>query len=329
MTQKLPLPASVRDLITARKKLKNARDALQPRLIENRDVFKAQMVKSLQGLAQGPQWRNFLRCGVEEAYVTCRACGDWERYYYSCNRKWCPLCNHRLARQRAERVKIWAHHVKQPKHVVLTCANFPVLTRKRIRSFQTALVKLRRQDVWSEVQGGCCSIEITNSGQGWHLHAHILADARWVDAARLAVDWGKLVGQSFGIVKVKDVRGESYVQEVAKYVAKGSELACWPGEVLLEFIEAIRGVRFFATFGSLRDERKRIEAQIKFARRDARKCKCGHCDFQYETEVSAVVNQVRREARRPAARRQRPPALEAVSVKRVDRQLQLGEAHRV
>jgi hypothetical protein len=329
MTKKLPLPASVRDLITARKKAKNERERLQPRLIENRDVFKSQMVKSLTGLAAGPQWRNFLRCGVEEAYSTCRNCGSFERYYYACNRKWCPLCNHKLAHARAERIRIWARTVHQPKHVVLTCQNFPILTRTRIRSFQRALVKLRRQDVWREVKGGCASIEITNSGQGWHLHAHILADARWIDASLLAKDWGRLVGQAFGIVKVKDVRGESYVQEVAKYVAKGSELACWPGEVLLEFIEAIRGVRFFAAFGSLRDLRRQIEAQIRFAKRDRKKCACGHCDWTYETEVSAVLHQIRREKGKPSRVARSMPALEPVCLKKIDRQLQLGEARRV
>jgi hypothetical protein len=329
MTQKLPLPASVKSLITARKKAKNARDALQPRLIENRDVFKAQMVRSLTGLAQGPQWRNFLRCGTEEIYKTCHACGLWDRYWYACNRKWCPLCNHKLAHARAERIRLWALKVRQPKHVVLTCQNFPILTRKRIRAFQSALVKLRRQDVWSQVQGGCASIEITNAGQGWHLHAHILADARWIDAGRLAIDWGRLVGQAFGIVKVKDVRGESYVQEIAKYVAKGSELASWPGEVLLEFIEAIRGVRFFAAFGSLRDQRKVIEAQLQFAKRDRKKCPCGCMDFQYDTEVTDTLKQARREKGPRIPQKRSMPALEPVCVKRFDRQLQLGEAHSV
>lgn len=292
------LPASVRALITARKRRKNARDALQPRLIENRDVFKAQIVQKLQGVASGRQMANFEKCGVEEIYATCRDCGHFERFYFSCNRKWCPLCNHKLSSARAERIRLWAKHITQPKHVVLTMRNFPVLTRAKIRAFQKALVCLRRQDVWAEARGGCCSIEVTNSGQGWHLHAHILVDAIWIDAAKLAVCWGALVGQSFGIVKVKDVRGMEYVQEVAKYCAKGSEMASWDGNQIWEFISAIKGVRFFAAFGSLRDSRRAVEAQLRFTRLERKKCECGCTERIFETDAQSILRDIRRSRRK-------------------------------
>lgn len=301
---KQSLPASVRKLITERKRAKNARESLQPRLIENRDIFKAQIVEKLHGLARGPQWANFQRCGVEEIYATCTGCGFFERYYYACNRKWCPLCNYKLSQARAERIKIWAKHVHQPKHVVLTMRNFAVLTRTVIRRFQKALVSLRRQNVWAESRGGCCSIEVTNSGQGWHLHAHILVDAYWIDAGQLAIVWGKLIGQEFGIVKVKDVRGVEYVQEVAKYCAKGSEMAEWAGEQLLEFITAIRGVRFFAAFGSLREARKEIELQLRFSRIERKKCSCGCTDRVFETDERHILSKTyfqRRDAPKSSA----------------------------
>ena len=64
--------------------------------------------------------------------------------------------------------------------------------------------------------------------------------------------WGKLVGQDEGaIVKVKDVRGASYVAEVSKYVCKGSDLATWEPEHIVQFLTAIKGRRFFFTFGTL------------------------------------------------------------------------------
>lgn len=298
MTTKAALPASVRNLITARKRVKNARERLQRPLIENRDVYKAQIERKLLGYAKGPQWANFQRCGAEEIYATCRGCGLFERFYYSCNRKWCPLCNYKLSQARAERIRLWAVRVTQPKHVVLTMRNFPILERRVIRRFQAALVKLRRQDVWRQVKGGCASIEITNSGNGWHLHAHILADAHWIDASRLAVDWGSLIGQEFGIVKVKDVRGVEYVAEVAKYVAKGSEMASWEPEQLLEFVMAIKGVRFFAAFGSLRDQRKAIEAQIAFKRRERKACECGCTEKVFETDAQSIVRDIRKGKRK-------------------------------
>ena len=89
------------------------------------------------------------------------------------------------------------------------------------------------------MKGGCVSIEITNEGNGWHLHAHWLVDSVWTDASTLAITWGHLVGQSFAIVKVIPVKEKAYVHEVCKYLAKGSELAGWTPEQLLEFTLAI------------------------------------------------------------------------------------------
>ena len=190
-----------------------------------------------------------MRCGREELYRTCKDCRTVTTFYYSCNRKWCPLCNYKIGRARAEVIRAWARRIEQPKHLVLTMKNFSVLTRKRIREFQKALLAFRRREVMAGVDGGCASLEITNGGEGWHLHAHCLLNVRRLDMHRVALEWGELLGQQFGIVKIKDVRGTEYVQEVAKYVAKGSELASWDGHQLLEFVNAIRGIRFFATFG--------------------------------------------------------------------------------
>lgn len=171
--------------------------------------------------------------------------------------------------------------------------NFDVLTRKKIREFQKALVRLRARDIWSPVTGGCASLEITNGGEGWHLHAHILLDARFIDIKRVAVEWGELIGQEFGICLIKDVRGASYAEEVAKYVAKGSEIAKWDGNQILEFVNAIKGIRFFFAFGSLFKMGKQIKAELALKDKDDKTCDCGCTEFCYETEVDAVLREIR------------------------------------
>jgi Replication protein/Transposase zinc-binding domain len=294
----LRISAAVRELITKRKKAKNERDRQQPKLIENREVHKASMEAKLVGLANGNQFENFLKCGQEEIFQTCSSCGTHQTFYFACNRKWCPLCNHKIASKRASELKEWAMRIRQPKHLVLTMKNFAVLTRRRIREFQKALVCLRRNKLFKALLGGCTSIEITNSGEGWHLHAHSLLDMRWLDMEKISVEWGRLVGQQFAIVKVKDVRHTEYLQEVSKYVAKGSELASWSPEQLWEFILAIKGCRFFFAFGTLRKAMPEVRRAIEARKGPGKQCKCGCSKFIYETEASSIIHEVNRAARR-------------------------------
>ena len=273
------------------------REKRQTELIPVHELHKASVAAKLIGIATGTQVNNFQRCGVEEMYVTCKDCGTSETFYYNCNRKWCPRCAPRLARIRAEKLKVWSTWILQPKHLVLTMRNFPVLTRAVIRRFQKALLRLRKQTCWSEVLGGCCTLEITNEGRGWHLHAHILIDCRWMDMEALSVSWGKLIGQEFGIVKIKDVRGSDYLAEVSKYVVKGSELAKWSGDQLWEFISAIRGCRFFFAFGSLFKMGSEIRAAIAMLTPDRKTCECGCQEFKVQSEADAVLEQIRKDGR--------------------------------
>lgn len=290
--------SDLRRLITERKKAKNARDRQQPVLIENREVFKRTLESKLPGLFSGRQMENFLKCGREEIFSTCKNCGTFEKFYFACNRKWCPLCNWKISNQRAAHLRLWSQTIAQPKHLVLTMRNFPVLTRSKIRAFQKALLALRRTKLFEQVKGGCASLEITNEGNGWHLHAHCLLDCRWLPADQIAITWGKLIGQEFGIVKVKDVRGTDYVQEISKYVAKGSELAGWEPDLLLQFITAIKGCRFFCTFGSLRAKAKEIKRAVLALKGPGKVCACGCSQFIYETEASAILHDLRRQQRR-------------------------------
>lgn len=289
---------SLHDKLRERRRARFQREQAQTELLPVRMLHKESVAARLIGLGSGKQLDNFQRCGVEELYCTCTGCAKTEVFYYNCNRKWCPLCAVRLAKLRATKLKLWAATIHQPKHLVLTMRNFTVLTRPKIRQFQKALLKLRRLKIWKSVKGGCASLEITNGKEGWHLHAHLLLDVRWLDMAALSIQWGNLVGQEFGIVKIKDCRGTDYLAEVSKYVCKGSELATWPGEQIWEFINAIKGCRFFFAFGSLFKMTADIKRQLALQRAGPRECKCGCSEFIIDTEASAVLKQIRKQLKR-------------------------------
>jgi Replication protein len=267
-------------------------------LLSPEEIWQRSLLAKVEGLIPWQVYDHLSRCGRDEMYRTCKGCGDWSTFYYRCSLKFCPLCNWRIARNRAEVLKFWSVTISQPKHVVLTMRNFPTLTRSRIRSVGKAFAKLRRNRIWKDVKGGCVSTEITNEGRGWHLHLHIMVDARWIDAAQLAIVWGQLCGQTFGIVKVKDCRGKDYLGEVTKYVVKGSELASWAPEEIAQFVHAIKGIRFFAAFGTLFAVQRQIKAQINGSRPPPEPCKCGCNQFRFEDETRAILAEVAKSLRR-------------------------------
>ena len=257
------------------------------------EIWKRSLLAKVHGLIPWQVEEHLQKCGVEEIFRTCEDCGRADTFYYRCNLKFCPLCNWRIARARTKLLQHWVRRIQQPKHVVLTSINSKFITRSRIRAFGKAIARLRRMKLWREVKGGCCSIEITNEGRGWHLHAHMLLDVRWLDASDLAIQWAKCIGQEFAIVKVKDVRGNSYLGEITKYVVKAAQLASWEENEIAQFIHAIRGVRFFATFGSMFKIRQEIAAEILSEKPPPPICECGCDKFRYEDEVSAVLRKIR------------------------------------
>ena len=267
-------------------------------LWDEQDHFRESILSKLRGYLDTPQTRNMDRCGREKVYRTCKECDATKSFGYHCDLKFCPRCNHRITRKRVHVLKLWSTRISQPKHIVTTQRNFKTLVGSEIRRHQKNLVLLRRSPCFAEVKGGCVSVEITNEDRGWHLHAHWLVDARWVDAGELARTWGRLVGQDEGaVVKVKDVRGQDYVAEVAKYVAKGSEIAAWKTHEIMEFLVAIFRKRFFFTFGTLFKEGGAIRAQLNSEHVETL-CDCGCSKFVFRSELDQTLADIRQDARR-------------------------------
>jgi len=261
-------------------------------LWEEQDHFKAAIAAKLRGLLDTPQTRNLDRCGREKMFRHCRGCGDVAQFQYHCDLKWCPRCQHRITARRLRVLREWVKMIGQPKHIVTTQRNFDHLTHRRLRLHTRALAQLRRQKVFKLVRGGCVSVEITNEDRGWHLHAHWLVDSRWVDAGELATTWARVIGQDDrAIVRVKDVRGSDYVSEVSKYVCKGSEIAAWTPEEINEFVQAVRGHRFFFQFGTLFKLARKIRAALLLEKETA-VCDCGCSRFVWCDETTEVVREI-------------------------------------
>lgn len=246
------------------------------------------------------------KCHAFETIMSCRGCGRRKTIVNRCDQRWCPLCVPRLARRRTEELTWWVKTLRQPKHVVLTARNTATLSRGRVARFRQALRKLRestfcaKETWWREeppgefhAQRGCgpiqssawrsgtWALEVTNESRGWHLHAHLLVDSRWIDARVLASRWAHFIGQDVAIVKVKDCRGEDYLREVAKYVVKSSQIASWVGLDIACLIDAFKRTRTFGVFGTLVGERQKWRQFLKEHREPNNQCACGCKKFTF------------------------------------------------
>jgi len=288
--------AAILKIVRDRAIAKTQRERQQEELLDERELYAATIRHKLTGLCTLTQYFNFCRCGHEKIFRTCKCCGAVEQFEYQCSIKWCPRCQWKLGLAREKVITAWAEQVTQPKHLVLTQRNFKTLTPAKLREHTRNLAKFRRSLAFREVSGGCVTVEVTNEQHGWHLHSHWLCDVRFLDMPEVSRTWGKLVGQEFAIVKVKDVRQREYLREVSKYVAKPADLAGWEAEHLNEFVHAVRGRRFFFTFGSLFHAGPAIRRALRADKAQAACESCGAWEFRYENELSATLHEAAKHA---------------------------------
>jgi len=223
-------------------------------------------------------------CHTHYTIAVCNGCQNVQKFPNRCDNFFCAECQPRLSQDRKKAVEWWTRQVNQPKHMVLTVANVPHLTKAHVIEFRKWFNKLRRTKFARNWLGGFYSLEVTNEGHGWHLHLHALIDAKWIDAIELSRAWAKVTCNFGRIVKVKDARGQNYLAEVTKYCVKGVQLAAWNADDIACFIDAFRGVRTFGVFGSLYGARTKFRDWWKQVRGAKPKCSCGCCDARYFTE---------------------------------------------
>lgn len=268
------------------------------------------------------------RCG-QEITLVCTCCGARKKSFTHCDLKWCPACQHHLAAQTAERFAriISAAHIAWPLNVTLTAKNFgydePWPIREVRRNGQTRRecvnpIRWIRNVAWSErlrrldwfrskVKGGVIGFEVTDQGNGYHVHAHCLLDCKWLSVTQTAPPRGaskeqvakrgdracKEVGAQWELCcqrpascKVRRVwTRENDIQdalrEVVKYSVKGSDLVESKREAA-PLIRLLDGCRMITSFGSMfgRPECKRVKGTAP---------PCESCGVKGATMPEAIV----------------------------------------
>lgn len=277
------LPAWKRDSGSESLKLETtgvSEHSRQLELLDKRLIQHGSIVAKLRAIGADDIAGPMLDCHTQQSYAQCNGCRKVRTFWNHCDRFYCPICQPRLARERAESIAWWAQQITQPKHLVLTARNSNRITFARVAAFIAIIRRLRRQKHANNWRSGAWSIEVTNEGRGWHLHAHLLIDADWINMTAVCKAWSKLVGQDYVIAKVKDVRGTEYVAECAKYAVKGSELAKWTGDEIAEFVNAFTGHHLFGVFGALHGLRKQLRDFLDSLIEERSRCECGCNQFK-------------------------------------------------
>lgn len=169
-----------------------------------------------------------------------------------CGDRFCIPCA-RARSKRLERAIVSKLAGLIPLFMTLTLQANDNLLVDCLNHLQESFRRLRQQRLWTDnVKGGVAVVEIKRgAGSGkWHVHLHVLAESRSIDARLLSDAW-RLASRGSFIVDVSRVRRfDQGIGYVAKYAGKG-----WTAEVvrdrdsLIECVCALRGRRLLIVFG--------------------------------------------------------------------------------
>jgi hypothetical protein len=248
---------------------------------EQRDELRAALVRTATPAKVLERWDC---CGSDCWVMVHKKTGDVRLSSNTCRNRWCLPCAISRANLIAGNLadELRRRRFQRFSHIVLTLASRPVPLRKQITRLYKCFRKLRDQrPAWFtrrerfksrkkkptwwgwHVGGFAAFLEVTlNDDAGsrscglWHVHLHIIGQARFVPHDELSSLWNRVTGDScvVDVREIKDVDGAA--AEVSKYASKSvSELdgaiARDPNK-LDELIRAYAGRRLCFTGGSWR-----------------------------------------------------------------------------
>lgn len=181
----------------------------------------------------------------------------------------CPLCAIRRGSKLIEGYLPRFEHIAasaptlKPVFITLTVRNSPDLGQcyDLLRSAMKSLFERRRDarkgkrgaTEFRKVAGLVGTIELTNKGNGWHPHAHMVALLDdWIDQEKLSAEWSQLTGGSFivGIQRLDQSKPPvDAFAEVFKYALKFSDMK--PSDIW-EASRLLRGARLVYSLGCFR-----------------------------------------------------------------------------
>lgn len=188
-------------------------------------------------------------CEEVEVLVGCRECGKAWYVIQRCRLRVCPLCSYRESLKRSHFLLEITKRMKFPKLITLTtglCRGNPKSGIERLRGYFNTL---RKHKLFKTVKGGAYQIELKWKPEGWHIHIHVICDAPYIPYQLLWKAWGNIIGISIPQTDIRAAKSEQQRIYTTKYAAKAADF--FQNEmVVVDWYEATKGVRLFATFGT-------------------------------------------------------------------------------
>jgi len=230
------------------------------------------------------------QCGQKIGLV-CACCGSRKSVEMKCRRRWCPACAWIVQRERLKKFSYAASLMQWPLFVVLTVKNS--FDPECIRTIRKNWSKMRRRKIMTDkITGGISTIEVTNTGQGWHPHLNILADCRWLAIhtpeptrkdsevikfqkmehaqKELSAVWADTIKQSGAVCWVKRKKPGEMLAYALKYAVKGQDLI-ESVQPIAPLIEVLQKSRMISAFGDL-------HGKVPVDPEDEKPtCLCGEC----------------------------------------------------
>lgn len=257
-----------------------------------------------------PDLANKLRGCGEPLPLICAHCGNPHPVEVACSRRWCPACAYQVHRERVKRFDQSARAMPWPLFITLTMRNTGDPTC--IRTIREHWGRMRRRKLIDQkIDGGIATIEVTNRGEGWHPHLHVLCNCRWLalhvpeprqrdseavkrqkyDHARLELSalWAQVIGQENAVVSALRAKAGDALAYVLKYAVKGSDLINSP-DPIAPMIRCLEKSRMISAFGTMHN----LEAELIEAEKP--KCKCKNCGATDSLMPDWIVDRMMRDA---------------------------------
>jgi len=249
------------------------------------------LIERLEGEGRQDLADKLRKCGLPFVLRSV-CCGDARLGRARCKNKWCPSCARGIAAERSARLAQIVRTFRWPLFVTLTMKNVEDLNGDAVRELRRAFGRWRRMKNNNQITGGIASIEVTNIGNGWHPHLHMVIDCRWLGPQRLQpfhweteaqksecykqakacleATWAKALRQPTAVVHAKRCDPKGILKEVTKYSVKGEDLLKCQ-EPVGPLIDCLTKTRLVTTFGTAHG--------FKFDENENRRepCICNEC----------------------------------------------------
>jgi len=180
--------------------------------------------------------------------MICLHCGHPVEIPISCGNRFCPTCQRSRHGRVKARLNLLINSVPRIqyfpfKFVTLTIPNTKTI-EEGVDQCLDGFRRLRGRKWWKTlVKGGVFVLEVTQRPTGYHVHLHIVCQARFLDMQRLSLEWSKC--SAGRIVNVKKIKAGDIVAYLTKYLTKaGDDIS-----LIIDAGHALKGRRLFQPFG--------------------------------------------------------------------------------